>query len=106
MRDGVSYQRQTLVRPTSETESGLRLPTPLASDHKKLTRNKEYHLNRHYDLPNKIVQLGHPPSKNGAWGFYHPILSESMMGWPLGWTDLKPLEMDKYLLWRQQHGDF
>jgi hypothetical protein len=104
MQDGVSYQRQTLVRPTSETESGLRLPTPLASDHKKLTRNKEYHLNRHYDLPNKIVQLGHPPSKNGAWGFYHPILSESMMGWPLGWTDLKPLGMDKYQHWLQQHG--
>jgi hypothetical protein len=106
MQDGVSYQQQTLVRPTSETEFGLRLPTPLASDHKKLTRNKEYHLNRHYDLPNKIVQLGHPPSKSGAWGFYHPILSESMMGWPLGWTDLRPLEMDKYRSWQQQHSDF
>ena len=30
--------------------------------------------------------------------------TEWMMGWPSGWTDLKPLEMDKYQSWLQQHG--
>lgn len=25
------------------------------------------------------------------------------MGWPLGWTDLKPLEMDRFREWQQQH---
>ena len=29
---------------------------------------------------------------------------EWLMGWPLGWADLKPLAMDKYQSWLQQHG--
>jgi hypothetical protein len=31
---------------------------------------------------------------------------EWLMGWPLGWTDLKPLEMDKSLYVQQQPGEF
>lgn len=33
----------------------------------------------------------------------NPNWVEWLMGWPIGWTDLKPLEMDKFRLWRQQH---
>ena len=36
----------------------------------------------------------------------NPVWVEWLMGWPLGWTDLKPLEMDKFQSWRQQHSDF
>jgi len=43
---------------------------------------------------------------NVVGGVPHPLLSEWLMGWPLGWTDLKPLEMDKFHLWLQQHGEF
>lgn len=39
-------------------------------------------------LPTKTARL------NPAW-------VEWLMGWPIGWTDLKPLEMDKFLSWRQ-----
>ena len=106
MRDGECWEQPTLELRIRGTESGSWLPTPLASDHKKTTKNKEYHLKRNFDLPNKLVQLGHPCSKSGKWGFYHPVLSESMMGWPLEWTDLKPLETDKFQQWQQQHGEF
>ncbi len=41
-----------------------------------------------------------------AFGRPTPANFEYLMNWPLGWTDLKPLEMDKFLQWRQQHGDF
>jgi len=27
------------------------------------------------------------------------------MLWPVGWTDLKPLEMDKFPYVQQQHGE-
>jgi len=37
---------------------------------------------------------------------YCPELPEWLMGWPIGWSDLKPLAMDKYQLWLQQHGDY
>jgi hypothetical protein len=35
-----------------------------------------------------------------------PTNHEWLMGWPIGWTDLKPLEMAKFLEWRQQHSPF
>ena len=38
-------------------------------------------------------------------GRLNPTWVEWLMGWPLGWTDLKPLEMDKFQQWRQQHLD-
>ena len=36
----------------------------------------------------------------------NPNWVEWLMGWPVGWTDLKPLGTDKYRLWLQQHGGF
>jgi DNA (cytosine-5)-methyltransferase 1 len=39
-------------------------------------------------------------------GPLNPPWVEWLMGWPLGWTDLKPLEMDKFQKWRQQHGNY
>lgn len=35
--------------------------------------------------------------------YLNPLFAELVMMWPLGWTDLKPLEMDKFQEWRQQH---
>ena len=35
----------------------------------------------------------------------NPTWVEWLMAWPLGWTDLKPLEMDKSHSALQQHGD-
>lgn len=32
----------------------------------------------------------------------NPYWVEWLMGWPIGWTDLKPLATDKFRSWRQQ----
>ena len=39
-------------------------------------------------------------------GQLNPTWVEWLMGWPLGWTDLKPLETDRFQEWLQQHGEF
>jgi len=39
-------------------------------------------------------------------GRLNPTWVEWLMGWPLEWTDLKPLETDKSQEWQQQHSDF
>ena len=36
----------------------------------------------------------------------NPTWVEWLMGWPIGWTDLKPLEMDKFQQWQHSHGGF
>lgn len=37
-------------------------------------------------------------------GSLNPPWVEWLMGWLIGWTDLKPLAMDKYRQWRHLHG--
>ena len=32
--------------------------------------------------------------------------SEKLMGWPIGWTDLKPLATDKFRQWLNSHGRY
>jgi hypothetical protein len=39
-------------------------------------------------------------------GQLNPTWVEWLMGWPLGWTDLKPLATDKFLQWLRSHGAF
>ena len=39
-------------------------------------------------------------------GGYCPELPEWLMGWPIGWTDCEPLEMDRFRAWQQEHGGF
>lgn len=36
-------------------------------------------------------------------GQLNPTWVEWLMGWPQGWTDLKPLEMGKFHEWQRQH---
>lgn len=38
-----------------------------------------------------------------AFGRPTPTNQEWMMGWPIGWTDLKPLEMVRFREWQRQH---
>jgi len=46
--------------------------------------------------------------KNGTYvpSSINPSLYEWLMGWPLEWTDLKPLETDKFRKWQQLHGNY
>jgi len=39
-------------------------------------------------------------------GQLNPTWVEWLMGWPLGWTDLKPLETDRFHWWLHKHGLF
>ena len=39
-------------------------------------------------------------------GSLNPTWVEWLMAWPLGWTDLKPLEMGKFQQWLRGHGNY
>ncbi len=39
----------------------------------------------------------------GNGGKLNPDWVEWLMGWPIGWTDLKPLETDRFQQWQQSH---
>ena len=64
-------------------------PTPTAHNAKETNAPSEANRN----TPTLAAQAG---------GQLNPTWVEWLMGWPLGWTDLKPLEMDKSLCVQQQ----
>jgi len=104
MRNGALYQLPMLVQTISVKEFGLEQkqmwPTPVARDYKD-TGTKES-LTKAFnkrDSPGLALTIG---AQLG--GQLNPTFVEWVMGFPLGWTDLKPLEMDKSLYVQQQHG--
>jgi DNA (cytosine-5)-methyltransferase 1 len=167
MQDGELYQRQTLVRPTSESEFGSepnnetffhtpttggldggsnsrkalkkrmenwptptahnakeaaypaeflrktptlaatvamrKFPTPQASDNRDRGNMSNPSIQRRVAM-GKQIMLSQSVDQNS--GRLNPTWVECyLMGWPLEWTDLKPLETDKFQEWQQQHGD-
>jgi hypothetical protein len=68
-------------------------PTPTAHNAKETNAPSESERN----TPTLAAQAG---------GALNPMWVEWLMGWPIGWTDLKPLETDKCRYVQQQHSEF
>jgi hypothetical protein len=100
MRDGLLWEQTRLALNTTETEYGL-LPTPTARDFNGHTITKKRPKGFNKVLPNvfKLEFQLHGQC------YPHPTFSEEVMLWPIGWTDLKPLEMDKSHFAQQPHGE-
>jgi hypothetical protein len=100
--DGECFHAQRLAEFTYVSESGFMLPTTGANEGKG--SSKARYLNS--------------PGFHGAkmseglrtcetdWTYLNPLFAELTMMWPSGWTDLKPLAMDKFQEWQQQHSAF
>lgn len=98
--NGFVYQHQIAVRPIKGTVSGL-WPTAKASIRGDCPSER---LRRTPDLPSAIKMRSLPDGSTPAQdGQLNPEWVEWFMGWPIGWTELKPLEMDKFQEWRLQH---
>ena len=136
MRSGECFRQPMLAQTTLENESGLseripnnidffhtpcttgidggsnsrkalkkrmeNYPTPNAGMYRNLNYNKELCFKRaekhQTDLAMvSVMQFG---------GQLNPAWAEWLMGWPVRWTELKPLEMDKSHCVQQQPGDY
>jgi hypothetical protein len=124
-RGGLLWELPMLERRTKETDSGL-WPTPTSSvgganhNSPSVVSGKRFAMNlagavQSFPTPTRRDyksgtgaqdRPGHsPPLSNVIGGTLNPTWVEWLMGWPLGWTDLKPLEMDKSHSAPQQPGD-
>ena len=86
MLDGEFSELLILKHRIKESECGLWLPTPTEHIYKEGGYPAEYR--------RKSLGLGAV-----AGGPLNPEWVEWIMGWPIGWTDLNPLGMDKYQSW-------
>jgi len=79
----------------------LMWPTPCASEARQGVQiRREGKKGTQQSLTTKVV-LGEQ-----AGGKLNPTWVEWLMAWPLGWTDLNPLEMGKFQSWQRSHGIF
>ena len=74
-------------------------PTPTSVSGNQVGRLDEWGGSRSREVMRTLVT----PEELG--GSLNPTWVEWLMGWPLGWTDLKPLETGKSLCALQQHGE-
>ena len=77
-------------------------PTPQASDNRDRGNMSNPSIQRRVAIGKQIMLS---QSVDPISGQLNPTWVEWLMGWPLGWTDLKPLEMDKSHCARQQLGE-
>jgi hypothetical protein len=90
--------------PNLETIVGRKTwPTPQASDNKDRGNLGSGAIQRRKE---KEKQIGLFMSVSDTSGALNPPWVEWLMGFPIGWTDLKPLEMARFQSWRQQHSEF
>ena len=97
-RNGLLWELPMLEQTTKGTESGL-LPTPVRSDWKGTSKKSKF--------DNRARQYQAWDDGTEASTLYpNPSAYEVLMGWPLGWTDLRPLVTDKSHCVQQPHGDY
>jgi hypothetical protein len=102
--DGLLWEQPMLEPITSETGCGS-WPTPNAWDGQRGPRSAENLATKKHQIT-LVTAVKHSPTtdhQNG--GRLNPTWVEWLMGWPLGWTDLKPLGTDKSHCVQQKHGD-
>ena len=105
---GAAYRLPPVDTITNGNGCGL-LPTPVSRDGKSFyVVTKETALRVMRKIP--LHQL-HWMQYGVVWhdlkkGWANPRFSEKMMGWPIGWTDLQPLEKAKFREWSQEFGGY
>jgi len=81
-----------LTQGSSKKKRDKYWPTPQASDNRDRGNMSNPSIQRRVAIGKQIMLS---QSVDPISGQLNPTWVEWLMGWPLGWTDLKPLEMDK-----------
>lgn len=102
-RSGYVFQHPNLERLTTEIArgwSGETFPTPSVAMCKGSSLKALTRVDGRSRLRNR---LDYWVERDGKAGRLNPEFVEWVMGWPIGWTAIEPLEMDKYREWQRQH---
>ena len=108
MRDGECWEQQMLEQTTKGTEFGLlekTWPTPDANCGQRGTQPNWTPKRKSGHQAQYSINQAVRDSEQGIGGKLSPLWTEWLMGWPIGWTDLKPLATDKFHCAPQQHGE-
>ena len=105
MEQGIHLQfpLRVAVQMWPAPEAGM----PVATPHSQMLRET-------WPTPTKADAMGGPGRaetcqggenlRTSVGGQLNPTWVEWLMGWPLGWTDLRASAMDRFQQWRRSHG--
>jgi hypothetical protein len=99
MRNGECYLQEKSGEFTCENVPGFTLPTIGANEGKGASKDR--YINSEAFRGAKMCEGLRTCETDPI--YLNPPFAELTMMWPLGWTDLKPLAMDKFQEWLQQH---
>ncbi len=97
MQDGECWERTMSLPPTKDNEFGL-WPTPQRVDYKGTSRDSAF---QQRAAQYNLWSMG---QREYSTIYPSPTAYEAIMGWPMQWTELKPLEMGKFQRWLDLHG--
>lgn len=98
MRNGELFQQPTPELPICANAFGFWHPTPCARDWKGASDGQNLDVSRWTSW----LHFTHFHATKTT--YPNPCCSEAVMGWPIMWSALKPLAMDKYRQWLSSHG--
>jgi len=100
--NGSQSQMRRNTKPLDAAVTGTQTPpkyaTPQSRDFRTGSRDRWENPERSRNLNDQLATR--------ETGQLNPSWVEWLMGWPVGWTDLKPLETVRFQQWQQQHGTF
>jgi hypothetical protein len=99
MQDGECWGLAMSAHLIKGSESGL-WPTPQRVDYKGTSRNSVF---QQRAAQYEVWSMGR---RDYSTIYPNPTAYEAIMGWLIQWTELKPLETDKFRLWLQRHSAF
>lgn len=104
MRNGACWELMTLGGLTNGNGFGS-WPTPTKSDAKRCRDLRIESLGKRAQIPGVHWNLAEHVAAEYE-GYPTPQFVAWLMAWPTDWTNLRPLETDKFRQWQQQHSGF
>tara|TARA_R100001530_G_scaffold17008_1_gene14798 strand:- start:205 stop:783 length:579 start_codon:yes stop_codon:yes gene_type:complete len=110
LSDAVLFEEKKMW-PTPAAFDAVQMKLDETPEHWKEQRDKHKKKgqNKHFPLTVAVKMRPTPTVQDSpqVTGQLNPSpFVEWLMGWPIGWTCSRPLEMARYLEWLQQHGEF
>lgn len=98
-----------LNRKSPRLQTVIRYSTPNKRDFKEANLSPaiaamERKKNKSKQLTRQLSEMAHGGNPTQPTGVLNPSWVEWLMGWPIGWSALEPLGMDKFQQWLRSHG--
>ena len=100
---GLGKTMELMSLGKTHSENGRQIQVTLDAQARLYQCRETFPTPRAFMYKDSVTNRGKSNLGEVVGGKLNPDWVEWLMGWPIGWTDLNPLEMDKFQQWRRMH---